>query len=50
MSTLEKPAEPVAVSLKITDDDLVVSLSDGRTLTVPIAWYSLPAEASPADR
>jgi len=37
MSTLV--AEVRAQSLVITKDSLVVDLSDGRTITVPLAWY-----------
>src|SRR3990167_9488984 len=31
--------EPRAQDLKITEDNLVVELVDGRTLTVPLAWF-----------
>ena len=37
MSTLV--AEVRAQNLAITDDSLVVDLSDGRSITVPLAWY-----------
>lgn len=30
---------PVIQTLEITDDSLSVDLSDGRTITVPLAWY-----------
>ena len=39
MSTTEpKPGEAV-LDVRITDDDLIVDLADGRTLSVPLAWY-----------
>jgi hypothetical protein len=34
----------------VTDDDLSVALMDGRTLTVPLAWYPRLANATPAQR
>lgn len=37
MSTLV--AEVRAKNVAVTDDDLVVDLSDGRSLTVPLAWF-----------
>lgn len=32
-------AEAKAQSLVITDDTLAVDLADGRTISVPLAWY-----------
>lgn len=37
MSTLV--AEVRAQKLEITEDNLVVDLSDGRSITVPLGWY-----------
>ena len=37
MSILANPNEPLAVGLEVTDDELILSLADGRTLSVPIA-------------
>ena len=37
MSTLV--AEVRAQSLVVTEDNLIVELSDGRSITVPLAWY-----------
>jgi hypothetical protein len=40
MSTLAVEADSIlARSVSVTDDSLVVELSDGRTLSVPLAWY-----------
>src|SRR2546427_11587179 len=50
MSTLERPNEPLAVGLEVTEDELIVSLADGRKLSVPIAWYPRLANASPKQR
>ena len=30
---------PVAIDLQTSDDALSVDLSDGRTISVPLAWY-----------
>jgi Protein of unknown function (DUF2442) len=37
MSTLT--AEARAQSVTVTEDTLVVDLNDGRTISVPLAWY-----------
>lgn len=50
MSSSAVHSEPRAVSLEVTDDELVVSLADGRKLSVPIAWYPRLADASPEAR
>jgi hypothetical protein len=50
MSILEKANEPLAVGLVVTDTELVVTLSDGRKLSVPIAWYPRLANATPEQR
>lgn len=41
---------PVAVHVSMTDDSLVVDLSDGRTLSVPIAWFPRLLHATLAER
>jgi len=51
MTTLAHETKaPRAVSVEITDDTLSVELSDGRSLSVPLAWYPRLAHASPAER
>lgn len=30
---------PLATAVAVTDDTLTVDLSDGRTVSVPLAWY-----------
>ena len=37
MSTLVLEMEPIAAEVNVTADELVVSLTDGRRLTVPLA-------------
>lgn len=39
-----------ACSVHVTDDVLVVELSDGRTITVPLAWYPRLWYGSPEER
>ena len=31
--------EPVAKSLHVTADELIVNLADGRTISVPLVWF-----------
>jgi hypothetical protein len=50
MSTLVLEVEPIAVEVDVTDDELVVGLSDGRCLTVPLAWYPRLFHASDSER
>lgn len=41
---------PDIENVLITDDTLTVELSDGRTLSVPLAWFPRLLHASPAER
>jgi len=41
---------PRATSAECTDDELVVVLSDGRTLSVPLAWFPRLLGATSAER
>jgi hypothetical protein len=34
----------------VSEDELSVALMDGRTITVPLAWYPRLAQATPAQR
>jgi len=38
-STIELLTIPLIQKVTITDDTLSVDLSDGRTISVPLAWY-----------
>ena len=44
-----KPGERV-VDLRFDDDTLSVDLADGRTITVPLAWYPRLLDATPTQR
>jgi len=46
MSTLAVEIHPQAQSVEFTDDDLIVSLVDGRKVTVPLVWFPRLAKAS----
>lgn len=40
----------VAVSVEVTEDTLTVDLADGRTVSVPVAWYPRLLHGTPAER
>ena len=50
MSTLTLEHEPLAVGLDVTSECLTVRLADGRSLSVPLAWYPRLAQATEAER
>lgn len=41
---------PTATEVRLSDADLTVDLSDGRTLSVPLVWYPRLAHATPEER
>jgi len=41
---------PAAENLTVTEDTLSVDLSDGRTISVPLAWYPRLIYASPSEQ
>lgn len=46
MSTSPSRDEPRAIDVEFTADDFAVTLSDGRKLVVPLAWFPRLLEAS----
>ena len=48
LSRLEAAPEPVAV--RTTDDELSVDLADGRSITVPLAWFPRLLHATRRER
>lgn len=50
MATSTLTNSPMAVGVRITDDTLSVSLSDGRMVSVPISWYPRLSQALPQHR
>lgn len=49
ISTVETTV-PAAESVTITDDSLSVELSDGRTISVPLAWFPRLLHATKQER
>jgi hypothetical protein len=39
MSSSAVEVTPLAQDVRITDDEVIVSLIDGRTISVPLAWF-----------
>jgi hypothetical protein len=39
-----------ATAVRVTEDSLVVDLADGRTVSVPLAWYPRLLQGSPEER
>jgi hypothetical protein len=50
VTTLALETEPIAINVKITEDNLMVDLTDGRTIIVPLAWYPRLMYAIPNER
>ncbi|NDJ18988.1 DUF2442 domain-containing protein [Myxacorys almedinensis] len=48
--TIELLEIPTILQVSITDDTLSTDLSDGRTLSVPLAWYPRLLHGSPEER
>jgi hypothetical protein len=48
--TLVLENEPAACRVVVTDEQLIVGLVDGRTLSVPLAWYPRLLHAAVAER
>ncbi len=45
-----KLQEAHAQNINVTDDALVADLADGRTITIPLAWFPRLAHGTPAER
>jgi hypothetical protein len=43
-------ADERVVDVRLTKDTLTVSLPDGRTISVPLAWYARLLNATPSQR
>jgi hypothetical protein len=51
MSTLVIEAPSVAAQqVQVTDDELVIALTDGRRIAAPLAWYPRLLHGSPTER
>ena len=42
--------EATAQNVTVSDDALIVDLADGRTITVPLAWFPRLRHGTPAER
>ena len=50
MSTLASKPVADAVDVKCTDDELIVTLVDGRRVSAPLAWFPRLLRATPKQR
>ncbi len=50
MTTLTLETEPIANQVTVSDEKLIVDLADGRSLSIPLAWYPRLMHASPKER
>lgn len=50
MTTLTLETEPIANQVTVSDEKLIVDLADGRSLSIPLAWYPRLMHASPQER
>ncbi|MDA2924649.1 DUF2442 domain-containing protein [Acidobacteria bacterium AH-259-L09] len=50
MSTLQPKAGERVKDVRFSEDSLVVDLMDGRTISVPLAWYPRLLAATPEER
>jgi hypothetical protein len=47
---IERRPLPAVTGVAVTDDAVQFELSDGRTVTAPLAWYPRLAHGTPAER
>ena len=50
MTTLVERAEALAVEVSCSRDALAVTLSDGRIVSAPLAWFPRLTDATPSER
>lgn len=50
MSTSVIETSPLAEDVRVTNDELVVRLVDGRTISVPLAWFPRLLHATADER
>lgn len=49
-SGVDSPPAAFARSVRVTDEQLIVELTDGRELSVPLAWYPRLIHGRPDER
>lgn len=50
MSISKRRPRPLVTDVRFNEDQLVVEISDGRTLAVPLEWFPRLRDATPAER
>ncbi len=50
MTTLVLETDPVAANVAVTEERLIIDLSDGRSLLVPLTWYPRLLHGSTEER
>ena len=50
MNTLTIESKAAIQHVEVTEDSLVVDLTDGRTVSVPVAWYPRLMHGTPEER
>lgn len=50
MNTLMLEREPIALEVRVTDEKLIVDLTDGRSIIIPLEWYPRLAYGTPEER
>ena len=50
MTTLVLKDDPIAAGVRIGDGRLIVDLTDGRSLSVPLSWYPRLEHGTDAER
>jgi hypothetical protein len=49
-SRVETPPTALARAVRVTDEHLIVELTDGRELSVPLSWYPRLSHGRPDER
>lgn len=49
-SSASEFTRPLAADVDVSDDELIVHLTDGRSISVPITWYPRLANGTPQER
>ncbi|MFQ5341475.1 MAG: DUF2442 domain-containing protein [Anaerolineae bacterium] len=50
MNTLVIERQARAQTVKVTDEELIVELDDGRTISMPLAWFPRLLHGTPEER
>ncbi len=50
MSTVANSLEPRIKEIRVTEDQIIANLMDGRTISVPLTWSWRLSEATPEQR